>query len=467
MDDAGGQISQDIPAVSQPSGWQELWRKEDWWAVWLGLTLVLAACALFTAGSSIAWLAVAPTKWATLPQLGTQLLADAPRYVAQFAMWLVLFTTAAAALGYRPAAFAPSFLLVYALSMAIFAAGAWTNAQYYNIEPPLVALLLGLVISNTVGLPSWLQAGFRVEFFVKTGIVLLGATLPFKLIVWAGPVAILQASVVSIATFLVIFLVGTRLGLDRRLAATLGAGGAVCGVSAAIAIAGAVRAKKEHPPIVITLVVLWAIVLIFVLPLACRALQLPAGVGGAWIGTSEFADAAGFAAAQAYGGQAGPGTGIAGTADQAVWSYTLIKVVGRDVWIGIWALVLSIISVTRWETVTTGERVDYGQVWWRFPKFVVGFLLASVLITLVVRSASFGDYNSLIKPGLVLPITTLRTWAFIFCFLSIGLTTRLRDLAPAGGRPAIAFTAGVAVNLVLGFVMSVLVFGQYWATLAH
>ncbi len=141
--------------------------------------------------------------------------------------------------------------------------------------------------------------------------------------------------------------------------------------------------------------------------------------------------------------------------------------VGRDVWIGIWALVLSIISVTRWETVTTGERVDYGQVWWRFPKFVVGFLLASVLITLVVRSASFGDYNSLIKPGLVLPITTLRTWAFIFCFLSIGLTTRLRDLAPAGGRPAIAFTAGVAVNLVLGFVMSVLVFGQYWATLAH
>jgi len=467
MDGADGQIAQDSPAMSQSSGWQELWRKEDWWAVWLGLALVLAACALFTAGSSIAWLAVAPTKWATLPQLGAQLLADAPRYAAQFAMWLVLFTTAAAALGYRPAAFAPSFLLVYALSMAIFAAGAWTNAQYYNIEPPLVALLLGLVISNTVGLPRWLHAGFRVEFFVKTGIVLLGATLPFKLIVWAGPVAILQASVVSIATFLVIFFTGTRLGLDRRLAATLGAGGAVCGVSAAIAIAGAVRAKKEHPPIVITLVVLWAIVLIFVLPLVCRALQLPAGVGGAWIGTSEFADAAGFAAAQAYGGQAGPGTGIAGTADQAVWSYTLIKVVGRDVWIGIWALVLSIISVTRWETATIGGRVDYGQVWWRFPKFVVGFLLASVLITLVVRTASFGDYNTVIKPGLVLPITALRTWAFVFCFLSIGLTTRLRDLAPAGGRPAIAFTAGVAVNLVLGFVMSVLVFGQYWATLAH
>jgi uncharacterized membrane protein YadS len=194
---------------------------------------------------------------------------------------------------------------------------------------------------------------------------------------------------------------------------------------------------------------------------------LPAGVGGAWIGSSEFADAAGFAAAQAYGGQAGPTTGIAGTADQAVWSYTLIKVVGRDVWIGIWALVLSIISVTRWETKTDGGRIDVGQVWWRFPKFVIGFLLASIFITLVVRNISFADYNTLVKPGLVAPITGLRTWAFTFCFLSIGLTTCFRDLAPAGGKPFVAFTAGVIVNVALGFVLSVLVFGDYWARLAH
>ncbi len=457
----------DRTAIPQTDNWQELWRKEDWLAVWLGLALVVLAYLLFANGSSIAWLAVAPAKWSTLPQLAANLAADVPRYTAQFGVWLVLFTAATSALGIRPAAFVPSFLLIYVLSVAIVAAGAWDKAQYYNLEPPLVALVLGLIISNVIGLPSWLDAGFRVEFYVKTGIVLLGATLPFTLILWAGPVAILQASIVSIVTFLVIFFVGTRLGLDRRLAATLGAGGAVCGVSAAIAIAAAVRADKEHPPIAITLVVLWAIVLIFVLPLVAGALQLPAGVGGAWIGTSEFADAAGFAAAQSYGGQAGPATGIAGTADQAIWSYTLIKVVGRDVWIGIWALVRSIISVTRWETKTTGGRVDVGQDWWRFPKFIIGFLLASILITLVVRHHSFGDYNTVVRPGLVVPITTLRTWAFTFCFLSIGLTTRLRDLAPAGGKPFIAFTAGVIVNVALGFVLSVLVFGQYWTMLAH
>jgi uncharacterized membrane protein YadS len=266
---------------------------------------------------------------------------------------------------------------------------------------------------------------------------------------------------------LVIFFVGRKLGLDHQLAATLGAGGAVCGVSAAIAIAGAVRAEKEYPPIAITLVVLWAILMIFVLPLISRAQRLPAGVAGAWIGTSEFADAAGFAAAQSYGGLVGPATGISGTPDQAVWSYTLIKVVGRDVWIGIWAFVLAIISVTRWEKRETDRKVDAAQIWWRFPKFVIGFLLASIFVTLIVGKFSYADFNKVVKPGLVAPITALRTWAFTFSFLSIGLTTRLREFAPAGSKPFLAFTAGVVVNVILGFVLSVLIFGHYWARLSH
>src|SRR6266700_6861193 len=150
--------------------------------------------------------------------------------------------------------------------------------------------------------------------------------------VWAGPIAIFQASIVSIVTFAVIYWVSVRVGLDRRLGATLGAGGAVCGVSAAIAIAGAVGAKKEHAPIAITIVVLWAIVMIFALPLASRALQLHAGVAGAWIGTSEFADAAGFAAAEAYGNLAGH-EGIAGTADQTSWAFTPTTGVSLGDWI--------------------------------------------------------------------------------------------------------------------------------------
>src|SRR5207253_1838790 len=105
------------------TGWREIWFKEDWWAIWLGLGIVV---------------------------IGT--------------------------------------------------IGQWDQAATYNLEPPLVALAAGLLISNLVGLPAWLDAGFRVEFYIKLGIVLLGATLPFTLIVWAGPIAILQASIVSITT---------------------------------------------------------------------------------------------------------------------------------------------------------------------------------------------------------------------------------------------------------------------------
>src|SRR6185312_6649126 len=108
-------------------------------------------------------------------------------------------------LGHKARDFIPAFILLYLLSMVTFSIGQWAQASKYNLEPPLVALVLGLVIANVGGLPRWLDAGFRVEFYIKTSIVLLGATLPFTLILWAGPTAIFQASVVSITTFLTIF----------------------------------------------------------------------------------------------------------------------------------------------------------------------------------------------------------------------------------------------------------------------
>jgi hypothetical protein len=247
--------------------WRELGTKEDWWAVWIGLALVVAATIAFSAGSSIQWIAVAPQKWATLSDLGKQLVAFSPRYVALLALWLVLFGIGVRALGIALPAFVSAFAVMFAVSLAIYVVGTWSEASRYNLEPPLVALVIGLLVSNLFGVPAWLKAGLRVEFYVKTGIVLLGAGFPLALIAWAGPVAIVQAAIASLVTFGVIYLVGIKLGIDRRLAATLGAGGAVCGVSGAIAIAGAVGAKKEHAPIAITLVILWAIVMIFLLPI--------------------------------------------------------------------------------------------------------------------------------------------------------------------------------------------------------
>jgi uncharacterized integral membrane protein (TIGR00698 family) len=455
------------PASPTPKmGWKELYLKEDWWAIWLGLGIVIVAWLFFINGSTIKPLAVTPGKWSTFSQLATDFGNKIGQYIGNFVFWLVVFCISVRAMGHKLGEFIPSFIFVYVISVIIFMIGAWDKASYYNLEPPLVALIVGMIIANFIGLPKWMDTGFRVEYYIKTGIVLLGATLPFTLIIWAGPVAIVQASIVSIVTFLVIYFVGKRMGLDRRLCATLGAGGAVCGVSAAIAIAGAVGAKKEDAPIAITLVIIWAIVMIFFLPFVSRAMGLSAGVAGAWIGTSEFADAAGFAAAQTYGNFAGNVPGIAGKPDDAIWAFTLMKVVGRDVWIGIWAFIMALIATTKWE-VETGRKPETSEIWWRFPKFVIGFLIASIFLTIVTAGHSFADYGKILNPKLIGPIRDMRTWAFIFCFLSIGLTTRFRELASAGSKPFWAFTSGVVVNVLLGFVLSVVVFGSYWSTLTR
>jgi len=458
--------SREARAPAQSQGWSELWQKEDWWAVWLGLGIVIVAIIAFLTGGTIKPIAVKPASWDTFAVLRDHFAVQWQWYVAQLLLWLIVFGISASAMGWKLAEFLPSFLFVYTSSLVIFVIGQWKQAGAYNLEPPLVALVVGLLISNFLPLPAWMDAGFRVEYYIKTGIVLLGATLPFTLIIWAGPLAMLQATIVSVVTFAVIYYASRALGLDRRLGACLGAGGAICGVSGAIAMAGAVKATKEQVAVAITLVILWAIVMIFVLPFAAKAFQLHAAIAGAWIGNSEFADAAGLAAAQTYGGMAESSQGvIQGTSEQALQAFTLMKVIGRDIWIGIWAFIFALIATTRWEVVETGARPSPAEIWWRFPKFVVGFLIASALVTLIAAGYSFGEYKKIVEPNLVAPIKDLRTWAFIFCFLSIGLTTRFRELAGVGARPFFGFSAGVVVNVVLGFLLSAVVFASYWTSL--
>jgi uncharacterized integral membrane protein (TIGR00698 family) len=453
--------------IARRSPWGDLLRKEDWWAIWIGLGLIAVAVALFAGGSSIKWIAVAPQKWSHLSDVTLQLKQHGPQYAALFVLWSVSFGIGAAALGIKISRFLPAFLLIYLAAGSIYFLGLWDQAAHYNLEPPLVALGLGLLVSNTLGVPRWLDPGLRVEFYIKTGIVLLGASLPLTLIAWAGPVAIVQAAIVSLATFGVIYFAAVRLGLDRRLAATLGTGGAVCGVSGAIAVGGAVGARKEEVSAAISLVVFWAIVMIFVLPLVARALNLSTGVAGAWIGTSEFADAAGLAAAQTYGGYAGNVPGIAGNPDAAVSAFTLMKVIGRDMWIGIWAFVLSLIATARWERTAIQSKSRAAEIWNRFPKFVLGFIVASAVVTLVARGFDYAAYKKEVVPALVAPLQAFRTWAFTFAFLSIGLTTRIREFASIGARPFYAFTIGVLVNVVLGFVLSTQVFNEFWNRLGQ
>ena len=443
--------------------WKELYLKEDWWAVWLGIALMVFAILLFQAGSSniVKALAINPggLKWNSFGQLAGHFAQNAQLYLYQFLFWLVLFGATTAIMGVKLKEFVPAFIFLYVGALIMFAIAGWANAAQFNLEAPLVALIIGLIVANVFRLPAWMDSAFRVEYYIKTGIVLLGATFPITLVLTAGPVAIVQATIISLVTCLVIYFVGTRVfGLEKPLAAVMGVGGAVCGVSASMAIAASVNAKKDHLYTSVTLVVGWALIMILILPFVSRALDLPAGVAGAWIGTSEFADAAGFAAATTYGK-------MIGNEDAAIKSFTLMKVIGRDLWIGIWSVVFAAIATFVWEKGQTGRVPDAREIWWRFPKFVIGFFAASTLMSAFTSGFNIPDFNTAVRPNVIAPLVSLRTWTFIFCFLSIGLTTRFRDLHIVGWKAFWTFTIGVAANVVLGYVLSVIVFGDYWAAI--
>lgn len=444
-------------------------RNEDYWSILVAFTLIIVVYVCFTQGSSLKWLATTPAKWSTLSEAFTDLIKRLPLIFGLYGVWLVLLAGSAKIIGHPFKKFVLGFTALFIISILIFQFSAWRIASRFNLEPPLVALIFGLIVSNTMQIPQWLLAALRVEYFIKIGIILLGATLPLTLIAYAGPVAITQAALVSLATFFTIFFVAKYLGLEKRFAAVLGVGGAVCGVSASIAVSGAVRAKREHSSIAITLVVVWAIATLILLPFICKLLALPTGVAGAWIGTSEFADAAGIAAAQTYSDFAASSNGvIEGHPEAAIQAFTLMKVIGRDIWIGIWSFVLAIIATTFWDRKEAiHNHIGINEIWQRFPKFVIGFMLASLFVTLLSSQYTPAEFKTHVTPEFITPIKALRTWAFIFCFLSIGLSTRFASLIATGIKPFIAFAIGVVVNIMTGYFLSVHIFVDFWSQLGH
>ena len=318
-----------------------------------GLAIVATGIVVFAGGSSIASWAVTPGSWTSLGGLA----ADWGKHVGGFAIVFVLFgfffTVSMALMGHKVSEFVPGYTLLFLGSLALMYLAGWEVMKRYDLGAPLLALVAGLAIGNVFRMPGWLKTALRTEYYIKTGIVLLGATLPLTLIFTAGPVAFLQATIVSVSTWLTIYLAATRLfKLEPQFGAVLGAGGAVCGVSASIAVGGAVKAKKDHIAIAIAIVSIWAIVMILALTLAFKALVpdvISPGEAGAWVGTSEFADAAGFAVVAEIATRHG---------DAPINAFTLMKVIGRDMWIGIWCLILSVVSVFFWEKGTQAAGVS-------------------------------------------------------------------------------------------------------------
>ncbi|NUT49188.1 MAG: putative sulfate exporter family transporter, partial [Saccharothrix sp.] len=299
------------------------------------------------------------------------------------------------------------------------------------VEFPVYAILLGLLgnaVLSATGLRDRIAGGFRTEFFIKTGLVLLGASINLAVIVKAAGPAIAQSVVLISVVFGFSWWLGGRLGLEDKLRALLSAAVAICGVSAAIAAAGAVQAKREQLAYSASLVIVFALPSIFVLPWAAGVLGLDPVVTGAWLGGNIDTTAAVTAAGALAG-------------EESLQIATIVKVT-QNALLGVVAVALTAYFALKVERRATTGASAGAQLWQRFPKFVLGFLATSIVATVYLNTVDAATGKAAI--GVV---NDLRTWFLILAFVSIGLEFRARDLRAAGWRPVGVFAAETAVNL--------------------
>jgi uncharacterized membrane protein YadS len=312
-----------------------------------------------------------------------------------------------------------------------------------SVEYPVYAIALGLAGSGVIGLlgiREKLAPAFRTEFFIKTGLVLLGASVHLHVIARAGARGALQALLLVTTVFFFTWWLGGRLRVADRLRALLASSVAVCGVSAAIAAAGAVRATKEQIAYTATLVILFALPSIFLLPWLAETLDLSAAVAGAWIGGNIDTTAAVAAAGALVG-------------EQALQIAAIVKS-AQNVMMGVVAVALTLYFALRVEN--KGRQATRGAsraLWDRFPKFVLGFVAASAIASAYL--AAGGDSAN------IRAVNVFRAYFLILAFVSIGLEFRVHSLLAEGWRPVAVFGSATVFNLAVALVIASLLFGGF------
>lgn len=407
------------------------WNQEDWLAVVAG-TIVIGAVLL-------GWRpAMPPLKWGGATALSS--LFSAPALISALtlcAAYALISLPGALALGARAARYLGGFVFVFALAWLAQILAGNASASYWGIEYVIFALIIGLVISNTIGTPGWVLEAARTEYFIKTGLVVMGATIVFQEVLAAGALGMLQAVLVVIVVWYASFWIAKRAKLDDEFAAILASAVSICGVSAAIAACGAIQGDRRKLSYIASLVLIVAVPMIVLQPWIIRATAMPDAVAGAWLGGTLDTTGSVIAASEL----------VSATATKIG---TIVKF-SQNVLIGVAAFLLSVWWTMR-KPAAGQAKPSIAVIWERFPKFVIGFVAASLV------------FSFLIEPGLVKEtrglLSGLRTWWFALAFASIGLETRFRDLwGMESGRPAVAFVAAQGINLIWTLILAYLIFG--------
>jgi len=480
-------------------GWSDLWRKEDWWANWFATVLIAIMIAI-----SISYLApeVVPlrkelgkneeaidnnkklynegaiTRQAfeaeskNLKQKKKEIKKKIKKIEGKIqpkigkwktnpldalpAKKIILIFVLIAGVGLMTTVgigvmredwkrYIPGYFVVFLIAIVSYLLANQTTIKAWGLGYALWALFFGLLISNTIGTPEWLKSGAKSEMFIKTGLVLLGAEILFSTILQLGAPGFVVAWIVTPTVIAFMWFFGTRWleMASKPLVIIIAAATSVCGVSAAIAVAAAAKAKKEELCLAVGMTMIFTVAMMIGMPALAKFVGLQTAVAGAWLGGTIDSTGAVVAA----GAFLGP---------DAEKVAAVVKMI-QNILIGVVAFVVALLWVTRIERDPNAPRPSLMEIWRRFPKFILGFAVASLVFSFILIPTL----------GLETVTTTLnqtkalRGWFFCLAFVSIGLESNFREMASelVGGKPIILYIVGQSFNIFLTLFAAWLAFG--------
>lgn len=409
---------------------------EDWTVVILGALIILI--------SILGVLLPVPAfGWKSFSELFSKVLAGNNLLIIllQFIFVIVIGALGAFLTGKSMRNFVLGFPLIYLLTILalILAGNSWIKSL--NLEAVIFSLTIGLIVGNFFNLPQWFRASLSTELFVKIGLVLLGTSVIFSDILKAGSLGLIQALVVVLSVWYFAYWICKKLKVDDELTMMISSAVSICGVSAAIATAGAIKGDPKKLSYVISMVLIIAIPMMIFMPMIANYFGFSQEVTGAWLGGSIDTTGAVVASGTLVG-------------ETALKISTIVKF-SQNVLLGVAAFVISIYwTYTKHPSSKNPDaKPTLKVIWERFPKFVIGFIGASLLFSFFISA----DTSTHVKDSL----KNLQGVWFALAFTSIGLETNFSDLFNENSRkPLYAFLVAQTFNIFITLAIAYFLFGK-------
>jgi uncharacterized integral membrane protein (TIGR00698 family) len=407
---------------------------EDWTAVILGGITILFSLVLF----------IIPTpsfSWKEGHDLTEKIFSihNIGSIGAQFIYTFLIAILGALLTGKPWRNFLIVFPILYILTIIAVLLAGNSAIKSLNLEAVIFSLSIGLLISNTINLPEWFRATLSTELFVKIGLVLLGTGVIFSDILKAGALGLVQALAVVLSVWYFAYWVCKKLKLDDELTMMISSAVSICGVSAAIATAGAIQGDSKKLSYVISLVLIVAIPMMIFMPYIANYFHFSQEVTGAWLGGSIDTTGAVVASGTLVG-------------ETALKISTIVKF-SQNVLLGVAAFVISIYWTYTGKSQADGKvtKPSLGLIWERFPKFVIGFVAASLIFSFALSPEAVSSVKDSLK--------SIQTLWFVLAFTSIGLETKFSDLFNENSKkPLYAFLIAQGFNIIVTLIIAYLLF---------